>query len=185
MKKCSNCGFENEDNAKFCGSCGFNIQTLSSSETHIDFEPDNNANQEQTYSSNIDSQPNQQQFNQQQFNQQQINYQQTYQNRPHKNMWIAVILDILGGILFYFLCGIGQIYLGLVKRGIVIGVCGLAVSVINVILMFALGDGVGSIISLILGFALMIYSAYDAYLCTNAINEGNPIPLLFGNFDME
>lgn len=100
-------------------------------------------------------------------------------------MWIAVILDILGGLLFYFLCGIGQIYLGLVKRGIVLGVCGLAVSVINVILMFALGDGVGSIISLILGFALMIYSAYDAYLCTNAINEGNPIPLLFGNFDME
>ncbi len=183
---CSNCGHENEDNAKFCGSCGFNVQNLASSDSHIDFEPDSNVNQETDYTSNIDSQPDEEQFNnQQQFNNQPVNYQQSYQNRPHKNMWIAVILDIIGGLIFYFLCGIGQIYLGLVKRGIVLGVCGLAISILNVVLMFALGDGFGSIISLILGLALLVYSAYDAYLCTNAINEGNPIPLLFGSFDFE
>ena len=40
MKICSNCGHENEDNAKFCVSCGNNVQTLAPSDTHIDFEPD-------------------------------------------------------------------------------------------------------------------------------------------------
>ena len=140
------------------------MQNLASSDSHIDFEPDSNVNQETDYTSNIDSQPDEEQFNnQQQFNNQPVNYQQSYQNRPHKNMWIAVILDIIGGLIFYFLCGIGQIYLGLVKRGIVLGVCGLAISILNVVLMFALGDGFGSIISLILGLALLVYSAYDAY----------------------
>lgn len=197
MKICANCGHENEDNAKFCASCGNNVKTLEPSDTHVDFEPDDNTAQEPVYSSNIESQPNNEQFDngqqfnnqqqynaQQQYNNQPINYQQTYQNRPHKNMWIAVILDIIGGLIFYFLSGIGQIYLGLVKRGIVLGICGIVVSIINAILILAFGD-VGSIITLILGFALMIYSAYDAYLCTNAINEGNPLPLLFGNFDIE
>lgn len=188
MVLCSNCGCENEDNAKFCVSCGYNIQTLTESSTHMDFNPDNATTQQTVNNSDIDSQDNMNDYNSQQdYNNQPINYQQTtYQQsyRPHKSEWIAVLLDIIGGLFIYLLCGIGQIYLGLVKRGIVLGICGIAVTIINVVLIEVLGD-IGSIVSLVLGIALVVYSAYDASLCTKAINNGSPIPLLFGSIELE
>lgn len=184
MKVCSNCGYQNEDNVKFCISCGNNLQNIVESESQVDFNPDNNTYQQPVDDSNFNAPVNQNQFNNQQdFNSQQTTYQQAY--RPQKNVWIAVLLDFICGIFFYFLCGVGQIYLGLVKRGIGLCVCGVIVSVINVIIVYALDNILGTIITLILGFGLIIYSAYDAYLCTNALNEGNPLPLLFGSIDLE
>ncbi|MBR0472833.1 MAG: zinc-ribbon domain-containing protein [Methanosphaera sp.] len=171
MKTCESCGYQNKDNAKFCASCGYNLPETT--ETQYDFNPNNDYN-------------NQQENNQtyQQPTNQQNTYQPNYTPTNKKNAIIAIILNCIGGIFFYFLAGIGQIYLGLFKRGLVIGAVGLAITLFNVVIILIVSEAVGTILSLIMGIALIIYSSYDAYQCTQAINEGRSIPLLFGQLDI-
>ncbi|MBE6486696.1 MAG: zinc ribbon domain-containing protein [Methanosphaera stadtmanae] len=176
MKKCLNCGCDNDDKANFCLSCGTKLENLLSNES-LDFNPNNESTPQQS----IDYQNEQQTFN----NQPNTYQGQNYQVQPQKNATIAVILDIIGGLIFYFLSGIGQLYLGLYKRGIVLCVMGVIVTIINVIIISNFDDIGGYLITLILGIALVVYSAYDAYKCTNAINAGQPVPLLFGAMDIE
>ncbi|WP_323735905.1 zinc-ribbon domain-containing protein [Methanosphaera sp. ISO3-F5] len=171
MKTCQSCGYQNKDNAKFCSSCGYNLPE--NTETQYDFNPDNNNNYQdnnQTYQQPT-TQPN--------------TYQPNYTPPKKKNAIIAIILNCIGGIFFYFLAGIGQIYLGLFKRGLVIGAVGLLITLFNVAIILVVSEAVGTILSLIMGIALIIYSSYDAHLCTQAINEGHSIPLLFGQLDLE
>ncbi len=172
MKICPQCGNENQENAKFCKKCGNDLQNIAPSQPQMDFNPNNN----NTY---------QQQNYQQQNYQQQSNYQTHYQPRKHKITWLGPLLNILGGLLFYFLTGIGQLYLGLYKRGILICLIGFIPVIIGMLSITIFSETMGSLISLIIGVPLMLYSAYDAYQCANAINEGSPIPLLFGSINIE
>ena len=41
MKKCQNCGYDNQDESNFCLSCGTKLQNVASNES-IDFNPNNN-----------------------------------------------------------------------------------------------------------------------------------------------
>ena len=177
MKRCQNCGLENEDQAKFCSSCGSDLQNMKPA-SQFDFNP------------NKDSSYQQQDYNQsnqsQNYQNQDITFQeQSYRPANQKNVWIAIIIDVIGGMLLYFLCGIGQIYLGLTKRGVVLCLVGLLVTIINIVIVLLIDNVFGTLITLILGIALVAYSVYDAYQCTNAINEGRPVPLLFGSLDYQ
>ena len=192
MKICQRCGHENEENAKFCGICGQNLQNIEQPQkTNQDEktyqQPADNQIRQEPDNQQIDFQPanSQQTSNQQQYNAPQNTYQPSYQTHAHKNMWIAVILDIVGGLIFYFLCGIGQLYLGLYKRGITLCLLGLIPVIINLLCLIADHELIGSLVSLLIGLILLVYSVYDAYKCTNAINEGQPIPLLFGSLDLQ
>lgn len=187
MKRCQNCGLENEDEAKFCSSCGSDLLNTKPA-SQLDFNPNKDTTYQQPdYNQLNQSQSNYNQADQSQnYDNQQITYQQqTYRPANQKNVWIAIILDVIGGLILYCLCGIGQIYLGLTKRGLVLCGVGLLVVIINMLIIFAIDNLFGTLITLIIGVALVIYSVYDAYLCTNAINEGKPIPLLFGSLDYQ
>ena len=180
MKICQKCGHQNGDNTNFCASCGNSLQNVipadSQTNTNLDYVPKQQPSENPTF-----TEDNQQtNYQQQQYDNQQTNYQ----NRNQKNMWIAVLLDIIGGLIFYFLSGIGQLYLGLYTRGIVLCVTGIVVTIINAVIILTMNEIFGSILSFVIGIALVAYSAYDAYLCTNAINEGRTIPLLFGKLDL-
>ena len=192
MKICQNCGHENGDNTNFCSSCGSNLQNLAPTQTNINqstvtYQQQNDVNTYQQPNSPTNQSQDYQQTNaQQQYNNQQNTYSTSnYPVRTQKNAWIAIILDVIGGLIFYFLTGIGQLYLGLYKRGIVLCVLDVVVTIINVIILLIMNPAVGNIITLIIGIALVVYSAYDAYICTNAINEGRTIPLLFGALDLQ
>lgn len=180
MKTCTNCGKENQDNAKFCKMCGKSLQeTVQSDAQSISSQNNNPAHP-------IDFNPNNQQQNYQQTEYQQQNtYPTNYTVVKHKKVWLAVILDIIGGLISYFLIGIGQLYLGLYKRGFFLCLLGLIPVVINIVCILTENEFSGSLISLLMGILLLIYSTYDAYLCTNAINEGRTIPLLFGSLDIQ
>ncbi|MCI5867554.1 MAG: hypothetical protein SOZ23_05175 [Methanosphaera sp.] len=81
-----------------------------------------------------------------------------------KNKTIATVLGLI-------IPGIGQAYLGLYKRFIVL--------IIVDIILSSLISVVGDIATYIL-LLLMLYSAYDASKCTDAINNNQPIPKLLG-----
>ena len=185
MKKCQACGYDNQDEANFCLSCGSKLFNVIPNES-LDFNPNEDSTFQQTNNNQNFESPNNQQNSQQQFNNQPNTYQgQNYQVPSQKNAGIAVVLDVIGGLIFYFLSGIGQLYLGLYKRGIALCIMGVLVTIINVIIISSFDDVGGYLITLILGIGLVVYSAYDAYVCTNAINEGRSIPLLFGAIDIQ
>jgi len=184
MKTCSNCESQNPDEAKFCNVCGNDLQNIESVQLQQnDYQSD--VTQQQYDNQTYDTQNLQQTSNQQQYNNSQSAYQNNYKPTNQKNVIIAVILDIVLGFILYFLCGVGQLYLGLYKRGVVLGALGFVPMIIGSILIYSGNVGLGTIISLVLGIILIIYAAYDAYVCTAAINEGRPIPLLLGNFDIQ
>jgi len=190
MKLCNHCGSKNEDGAKFCFSCGNEIEVNTVNQSQMDFNP-NNDNTAQQPNNNINNN-NPQTNNSVEFkspNNQVINQQNPYQpNYPvanTKNAWIAIILNLIGGVIFYFLASIGHLYLGLYKRAIVLAIIGLGIVLINAVILMLIYNIVGSLITLILGIAFVIYCAYDAYICTDSINQGRPIPLLFGVIDIQ
>lgn len=103
-----------------------------------------------------------------------------------KNKWIASILNLIGGLILYCLCGIGQIvYLRLYGRGLILCAVGLFLSIISGIIIIFNESLLIDVLSFVIGMALVIYSAYDAYLCSQAINEGKKPPMLFGIIDSE
>ncbi|RAP51298.1 MAG: hypothetical protein BZ138_05495 [Methanosphaera sp. rholeuAM270] len=179
MKRCQNCGYENEDRAKFCLSCGEKLQNENPGNSGLDFNPDKRNTQQQTHTQQT------QQPNNTRPDYNNTGYQQPKASIKQKNALLAAILDVIGGLILYLLSGIGQLYLGLYKRGIVLGIIGLVITAINMVIIVYIDNIFGTLLTLILGIALVLYSAYDAYSCANAINEGRSIPLLFGKFDLE
>lgn len=180
MKICEHCGNKNADELNYCVNCGNNLQNTKS----VEQEPNINENTE-----NINQQNNNYQETYQQPNNPQTDYQQNYQlNKqviPQKITWLAPIINLIAGIIIYLLCGVGHFYLNLYKRGIVLCVAGIIPMIINLIFSLTISTFIGSLISLIVGIILVVYSAYDAYLCAKAINEGDSLPLLFGQIDIQ
>lgn len=112
----------------------------------------------------------------------------TQTKKPNqKNQWLAAIINIICGVFItYFLCGVGHIvYLRLYKRGIILSAIGfLMIMILGSIALF--NDSiVVTMLSVILGLGITFYSAFDAYKCTSAINEGEKLPLLFNAIDTE
>lgn len=190
MKICEHCGNENVDETNYCVNCGNNLQNTKS------------VAQESNYNENIEntSQQNNNQETYQQANNLQTDYQQNYNNQntylqqnnqknlmitPQKIIWLAPLINIIAGIFIYFLCGIGHFYLNLYKRGIALCAAGLIPVIINLIFGSIGMAFIGLIISFIVGVILIVYSAYDAFTCAKAINEGQALPLLFGQIDIQ
>lgn len=84
-------------------------------------------------------------------------------------MIIAIVLSIL-------ITGLGLIYDGLVKRGIVSFV---------VALIFSLLSRTVSSLFAIIGLIWALYVIYDTYQCTNAINNNQAIPLFLTQVELE
>ncbi len=142
MKFCHQCGAQNKDEAKFCESCGTNLENIAPAKH-------NNA-------------------------------------KDQKNKIIAPLIDFILGCILYCLCGVGHIiYLQLNKRGIILCTTGLLISVIFGIIAVFNDNVILTAISLIIGLLLAIYAAIDANKCTQAINEGGELPLLFGFINPE
>ncbi|WP_455645412.1 hypothetical protein [Methanosphaera sp.] len=82
---------------------------------------------------------------------------------------------ILAGVISFIFTGLGQLYLGFYKRGIVEFIIGY---VLVMVVSLLGGSGTG----LIIGLAISLYYAYDACMCCDAINDNTVPPLLFGRF---
>ena len=105
-------------------------------------------------------------------------------SQGEKNKWIATVLDFIGGMILYCLCGIGHIlYLKLYSRGLILGAIGILISTVSLAISIFYDGLALTLITTIIGIALTIYAAYDAYKCSEAINEGRDIPPLFGSLD--
>ncbi len=88
-----------------------------------------------------------------------------------KKPLLALLLSLLGGMLTLgILLGLGQIYNGQVKKGIIIS--------ITSILMWMISLGAGMVcclLTLLLPLAFWLWVLYDAYMTANKINDGEPI----------
>ncbi len=86
-----------------------------------------------------------------------------------KNLAIALILS-------FIVTGLGLAYDGLYKRGIVCFVIGL---IISLLILYV------STIFMILSLFWFVYVLYDTYVCTEAINNNQPIPKFLTQIDLE
>ncbi|RAP47060.1 hypothetical protein [Methanosphaera sp. DEW79] len=88
-----------------------------------------------------------------------------------KNIYLAAILSL-------FIPGLGVAYLGLYKRFLVS-------FVISCVLSIIVSTILESSISYIITIIIALFFAYDAYTCTEAINNNTQIPLLFTKLDIQ
>ncbi len=86
-------------------------------------------------------------------------------------------------ILSVFIIGLGNIYNGLYRRGIV--EFGLAVMIGFILGEILSAFDVGLFILFIIEFIWWAYNLYDTMECTDAINENKKIPYLLNNFDLQ
>ena len=108
------------------------------------------------------------------------------QSTGQKNKWIAPILNFIGGMLIYGLSGIGHaLYLRLYKRAAIFGAIGFLLSAIFFVLFIFSNSFALTAITTLIGIAFTLYAAYDAYKCTEAINEGRELPALIGGIRPE
>lgn len=169
--KCNHCGYVNPNHIESCMKCG---KAMPQPDNNI---PNQNISQ-QNNTNNLDSNINQpsQNNNQQNLPQNNSKNYQQYNNQSNgqtvhkpKNMILALILGFL-------INGLGHAYDGLYTRAIIFFVIKIIFSL--------LGSYVSGIFSLI-GIIWTLYSLYDVYLCTKAINEGTPIPKLLNQYEIE
>lgn len=93
---------------------------------------------------------------------------------------LALLLSLIGGLVSGLLIGLGQVYNGQVKKGIILSVahaslCGAIV--FAYVLVGILTLGFGAIVCcpiLIVPFMLWLYAMYDAYMTADRINKGEP-----------
>ena len=67
----------------------------------------------------------------------------------------------LAAVLSFFIIGLGQVYLGLVKKGIMLFILAIIAGILTTV-----------IIGWILWFVIWIYAVYDAITSANKINDG-------------
>ncbi|MCD7781101.1 MAG: TM2 domain-containing protein [Methanosphaera sp.] len=187
MVKCPECGYENDKSLSTCVGCGYDLTTIDTSinyessesndntqepiqdSTQVNDIPINN-NQQQNYNppsyQQNDMQQNpqyNQQFNQQQNQQyqQQYNpqYNQQYQAPNHKSAFLALILQ-------FFVPGLGYVYIGKTRDGILVFVI--------MIILFILGF-ITLLITWLIEIVLWIYVLFDVYSKAKLINEGRPV----------
>ncbi len=94
---------------------------------------------------------------------------------------LALLLSLVGGIVSGLFIGLGQVYNGQVKKGIILSVanvviCGGIVGVYVVAGLVTLGVGfLVCLPVLLLPLVLWLYAMYDAYVTADKINKGEPV----------
>ena len=112
--------------------------------------------------------------------------QPTPQATGQKNKWIPAILNIIGGMILYGFCGIGHaLYLRLYNRAAIFAALGFLLSAISLTISIFNDSYTLTVFTTAIGIGLTIYAAYDAYKCSQAINEGRELPALWGGFRPE
>lgn len=86
-----------------------------------------------------------------------------------KNLLISLFLGLI-------VTGLGLVYIGLVKRGIVSFIIAIFLGLLNMYVSSML-----LVIALIFG----LYILYDTYICTNAINNNEEIPKYLTLIELE
>lgn len=110
----------------------------------------------------------------------------TPQTKGQKNKWIPAVLNLIGGMIFYGLCGMGHaIYLKLYNRAAIFGAIGLLLSAISLTIMIFWDTYTLTVLTTAIGIGITIYAAYDAYKCSEAINEGRELPTIWGGLRPE
>lgn len=147
MKSCKNCGLEIEDDDKFCKNCGSEIIDDNSEESNqtkfcanCGFEMDKS--NKFCPSCGKPTTPN-------------------AQNNSSNVVVKTEKSPILAAILSFLIVGVGQIYLGLTKKGIILFFAAMVSGVLTLLL-----------IGWILWLIVWLYSIYDAYNSANKINAG-------------
>jgi len=105
----------------------------------------------------------------------------TAQMASKKEPALALLLSLVGGLVSGLLIGLGQIYNGQVKKGIILCVShavAWAVIIIVYLLVGFLTLGLGFIVCIPIfaaPFLLWCYAMYDAYITADKINKGEPV----------
>jgi len=150
MVTCQNCGVEVKDEAKFCQNCGADIneqKATNENETkfcsNCGFELDKNIKFCPECGKATDNKP--------------ITKDNVSVTTVNKD-------PILAAILSFFIVGLGQIYIGLTKKGIIL----FLLAFISAILIIF-------IIGWFLWVVIYIYAKDDAYNSANKINAGETV----------
>lgn len=146
MKTCNNCGTELEDAAKFCRNCGAEVamdETATKFCSNCGFEMPVATRFCPECGNATDAAP----------------------AAPGGNAGRAVVMSDkssgLAAILSFFIIGLGLIYLGLNKKGIILF---LAAVVSGFLMLFVIG--------FILWFIIWVYAIYDAYNSGEKMRNG-------------
>lgn len=162
MSTCQNCGNENEDEAKFCKNCGKEILVE---------EVDENINQNPGSDIVVSEVVNEKYCKQCGFKIPDDNIkfcpscgaptsktmnanEQGLVLKPGKSAFLAALLS-------FFIIGLGQVYIGLTKKGIMLFIAAIVCGILGLV-----------IIGWILWLIVWIYAIYDAYNSANRMNEG-------------
>jgi uncharacterized membrane protein len=105
----------------------------------------------------------------------------TAQAASKKEPALALLLSLIGGLVSGLLIGLGQVYNGQIKKGIILSVAHVgawAVIIGFYIVASIVTFGIGAIICLpvlVVPFLLWLYAMYDAYVTADRINKGEPV----------
>lgn len=146
---CPECGSEISDGARFCAKCGCEIKSEKSNSDNVV----HCINCGEEINGNVKFCPN-------------CGMSPTgeVKSGPEVNVVRSTKSPLFALILSFFITGLGQIYLGLTKKGILL-----------LILMFISFVLTLIYIGSILAFILWLYSMYDAYQSAVKINNGEKV----------
>jgi TM2 domain-containing membrane protein YozV len=98
---------------------------------------------------------------------------------PQKEPALALLLSLVGGLVSGLLIGLGQIYNGQVKKGIILCIAHVVIWAVIIVAYILLAlTVVGAICCLPIfafPFLLWLYAMYDAYVTADRINKGEPV----------
>ena len=146
QNKCPSCGEEVDEGMKFCKNCGSEISPEQDEAKQTKFC--RNCGCEMDASINFCPECG-------------MSTSGQLQNTQTQSVVRSQKSPILAAVLSFLIIGLGQIYLGLTKKGIILFV----LAIISGILMFVY-------IGFILWLLVWIYAMYDGYNSANKINEG-------------
>lgn len=147
MVTCQNCGSEVNDEAKFCKNCGSEIVIEKETEEKNEFKFCSNCGFKMD--KNIKFCP--------ECGTSTTGVPQTSNSAvssSDKN-------SVLAAILSFLIIGLGQIYLGLTKRGLILLVAAIVAGILTLV-----------VVGWILWFVIWIYAIYDAYNSAEKMKQG-------------
>lgn len=174
MPKCDNCGFENDEDARICKSCHYML-------TEYDAKDNDSLVTDNNDGMNTDCDSPHEKIDDYMKNK--YTYDDGYfllenvESMDEKDYPVISSKKsvMLGCLLSFFITGIGNVYAGLTKRGIIEFIISL---IINSFIPVT-PDYLVDFNSYIFYMALIweIYVIYDTYRCIKAINSNQEVPL--------
>jgi TM2 domain-containing membrane protein YozV len=108
----------------------------------------------------------------------------TAQAMPMKEPALALLLSLVGGLVSGLAIGLGQVYNGQIKKGIILSVLNVSIWAIIVaayviVTVLTLGFGAFCLpvlcLPMLISPLLWLYAMYDAYMIADRMNKGEPV----------